>query len=79
MKEAHIHAAAKVLSRNILVYDDRERTAERPGVLLLYDKAIYKPQRVVKKKVASAIMAEDPAALWVLLTPGHFSALVRSA
>ena len=48
MKEAHIHAVAKILSRNILVYDDRKRTTARPGVLWLYDKAIYKPGNTVQ-------------------------------
>ena len=69
-----MHAASNVLSKSIMVYDDRERAENKPGVLFHY-KPGYETQVVVKKKKAAELKAEDPDMLWVHLTPGHFSAM----
>ena len=53
MKKAHIHAAAHVLKCTILVFDDRERAADKPGLLFCYEPTGYTvADKVIKQTVA---------------------------
>eukprot|EP00966_Prymnesium_polylepis_P099177 2297028-Prymnesium_polylepis.2 len=78
MKEAHIHAAANFLKATILVFDDRDRAAGKPGLLLCYEPGYVKPAYMIKQTVAEQ-MVRDLDTLWIHLTPGHFTTLRRNA
>ena len=68
-----MHVACDLLDKDIIVYDDRARAEHLPGVLFHYQQG-YKPQVVIKKKMATQLLA-SPGVLWIHLTPGHFTAL----
>jgi hypothetical protein len=36
------------------------------------------PIYIIKQTTAKHMMAQDPTALWIHLTPGHFTALQRN-
>ena len=78
MEEAHIHAAASLLARTIMVYDDQTRAEGRPGILLRYEPGYVSTSTVVKKKGVLRMLERGPAVLWIHLTPGHFTTLRRS-
>ena len=71
-----VHAAANLLSRTILVFDDRERG--QPGILFCCEPGYAKAANIIKQTTAKQMMAQDPTALWIHLTPGHFTALQRN-
>ena len=77
MKEAHMSAAATLLARSIVVYDDRANG--QPGVLGLFSPG-YTPFKIITREQAKAL-AEDlnDNTLWVHLgLPGpHYSMLKR--
>ena len=85
MKEPHIHIAADVLERDILVYDDRtcsgvraSPSANKSSSLFLYEfnKAFASdPYRTITRPEARALLKTN--ALWVHLTPSHFTALQK--
>ena len=71
-----VHAAANLLSRTMLVFDDRERG--QPGILFCCEPGYAKAANIIKQTTAKHMMAQDPTALWIHLTPGHFTALQRN-
>ena len=83
MKEPHIHIAADVLERDILVYDDRtcsggRASSNKSSSLFLYEfnKAFASdPYRTITRPEARALLKTN--ALWVHLTPSHFTALQK--
>ena len=71
-----VHAAANLLSRTMLVFDDRERG--QPDILFCCEPGYAKAANIIKQTTAKHMMAQDPTALWIHLTPGHFTALQRN-
>ena len=68
MEEAHIHAAASLLARTIMVYDDRQRTEGQPRILMRYEPGYVSTATVVKKKGALRMLERGSAVLWIHLT-----------
>ena len=87
MKEPHIHIAADVLERDILVSDDRTCSGGRASpsankssslfhFLYEFNKAFASdPYRTITRPEARALLKTN--ALWVHLTPSHFTALQK--
>jgi len=54
-----VHAAANLLSRTILVFDDRERG--QPGILFCCEPGYAKAANIIKQTTAKHMMAQDPS------------------
>ena len=69
--------AATLLDRSIVVYDDRPRLSQLPGVLMLFLPGCAAPSKVIGKTGACELAGKNDGTLWVHLTQGHYTALKR--
>ena len=74
MGEVHVHGFATRLKRDVIVVDVRDALLGihhyRPG---------YSVQRQISMRTARSIRSSGAAPLWILMEPGHWSALALQA
>jgi len=71
MSEAHVHGFANRLKRTIIVLDER-----KPAPLLIKYSPGYAVQKQISTREAKEIRAQDEQPVWLLMSPGHWSALI---
>jgi hypothetical protein len=72
MTEAHMHVAATLLERDIVVYDERTPKGI-PGSLLYYKQGCKETSSAINKEQAHSLTnANNMKLLWIHLTQGHW-------
>ena len=66
---------ATLLNRSIVVYDDRTRHSQMPGILMLFLPGCTAPPKVIGKTEACELAGKNDGTLWVHLTLGHYTML----
>ena len=71
MSEAHVHGFANRLGRTIIVLDE-----QKPAPFLMKYSPGYAVQKQIPTRTAKEIRAQDEQPVWLLMSPGHWSALI---
>ena len=74
MNEAHVHGFANRLNKTIVIVDVR-----MPSLVLDMYMPGYEVSKWISMREAVRLRNNTPEPIWVLLEPGHFSALLPSA